>query len=147
LNRNKATILWALLIAVLSLLPGNQFPKVGISGLDLVVHFFFYSVFNLLLIVGNIRQEKFKFLHNRPVIAAFIISISYGLIIELLQGTVFVSRGAELSDAIANSIGSVVGWVLFLIIYGSPKKYMTWNKKKTPEKILEKDHSNSSLLD
>ena len=145
MNRNKATILWALLIAVLSLFPGDQFPKVGVSGLDLIIHFFFYSVFNLLLIVGNIQQEKFNFLRSRPVIAAFIISISYGLIIELLQGTVFVSRGAELSDAIANSVGSVVGWVLFLIIYGSPKKYMTWNKKKTPEKIFEKDHSNSFL--
>jgi VanZ family protein len=144
-SRNKATLFWALLIAVLSLFPGDQFPKVGVSGLDLIIHFFFYSIFNLLLIVGNIQQEKFIFLRNRPVSWAFLISISYGLIIELLQGTVFVSRGAELSDAVANSMGSVVGWVLFLIIYGSPKNYMPWNKKKTQEKILEKDQLNSSL--
>ena len=132
---------------MLSLLPGDQFPKVGVSGLDLVVHFFFYSVFNLLLIVGNIQQEKFIFLRSRPVMAAFFISIMYGLLIELLQGTVFVSRGAELADVVANSVGSVVGWVLFLIIYGSPKKYMSWNKKSTLKKTLEKDHSNSSSLD
>ena len=130
---------------MLSLFPGDQFPKVGVNGLDLIIHFFFYSIFNLLLIVGNIQQEKFNFLRKKPVVAAFVISISYGLLIELLQGTVFVSRGAELSDALANSAGSVVGWVLFLIIYGSPKNYTSWNTKNTQEKTLEKDHHNSSL--
>ena len=132
---------------MLSFLPSSQFPKVGISGLDLVVHFFFYSVFSFLLIRGNTTQIQIGFAYKHPVLLALIVSFFYGLLIEILQGTVFVSRGAELSDVIANTIGSFVGWFLYLIMYGSLKNYMPWKSKKTLGKTTEKDHLNSSLLD
>jgi VanZ family protein len=145
ISKNKATIFWALLIVVLSFMPGSKFPKVEITNIDLAVHFFFYCVFTFLLIVGNLRQSQFSFLRKQPVLGAFMVSIPYGGMVEIIQGTEFVSRSSEFADFIANSIGSIIGLILFLIIYGSPKNYMPWNKKKTQEKILEKDQLNSSL--
>tara|TARA_R110002050_G_scaffold87066_3_gene184619 strand:+ start:11882 stop:12331 length:450 start_codon:yes stop_codon:yes gene_type:complete len=146
-SKNKVTIFWALLIAVLSFMPGSNFPKTEITNIDLAVHFTFYCVFNFLLIIGNVRQFQFSFLRNYPVVGAFLVSIPFGGLVEIIQGTEFVSRSSEFSDFIANSIGSVIGWILFRIIYGSPKNFTTWNKKSPPEKISENNHRNSSLSD
>ena len=129
---------------MLCFLPGSSFPKTQITNIDLLVHFSFYGVFSFLLILGNVRQSQFLILKNKPVLWALIVSILFGGMIEIIQGTKFVSRSTELSDFIANSIGSFIGWILFLIIYGSPKKYSSWNKKKTLEKITEKDQANIS---
>jgi VanZ family protein len=130
---------------VLCFLPGSSFPKTQITNLDLLVHFSFYSIFSFLLILGNVRQSQFKALKNKPVFWALIISILYGGMIEIIQGTNFVSRSTELSDFIANSIGCIIGWILFLIIYGSPKNFKTWNKRSRPKKITENNPHNSSL--
>jgi VanZ family protein len=144
IQKNKATIFWALLIAVLSFMPGSNIPKTQITNIDLFVHFTFYCVFNFLLIVGNLRQSQFIFLRKNPVIAAFMVSIPFGGLVELIQGTEFVSRSTEFADFIANSIGSLIGLILFLIIYGSPKNFTTWNKKNPPKKITKNDPHNIS---
>ena len=60
---------------------------------------------------------------------ALCVSIPYGGMVEIIQGTEFISRSTELSDFIANSIGSVIGVILFFMIYSSPSKFTTWNKK------------------
>ncbi len=133
------TIFWALLIAGLSFMPGSNFPKTQITNIDLVVHFTFYCVFNFLLIVGNLRQSQFLFARNNPITVALMVSIPFGGLVEVIQGTEFVSRSAEFADFIANSVGSLIGLILFLIIYGSPKNFTTWNKKSPPKKITEND--------
>ncbi|MFT4753582.1 MAG: VanZ family protein [Salibacteraceae bacterium] len=145
LSKNKVTILWALLVAVLSFLPGSKFPKTELTNIDLVVHFFFYCVFTFLLILGNVRQTQFSFCKNNPILMALSVSIPYGGVVEIIQGTKFVSRSAEFADFIANSIGSIIGVILFFIIYGSPKNFTTWNKKSLPAKITEDNLRNTSL--
>ncbi len=137
LQKNKATIFWALLIAVLSLLPGEKFPHVPMTNADLVVHFFFYCVFTFLLILGNVRQSQYIFLKKHPVFCALLVSIPFGGLVEIIQGTEFVSRSAEFADFLANSVGGLIGVILFFIIYGSPKNFTTWNKKSPPKKITE----------
>lgn len=137
LQKNKATIFWALLIAVLSFIPGGEFPKVHMTNIDLVVHFFFYCVFTFLLILGNVRQSQYFSLKKYPVLFALIVSIPFGGLVEIIQGTKFVSRSAEFADFLANGMGSMIGLILFLIIYGSPKNFTTWNKKNPPTKITE----------
>ena len=126
-------------------MPGSNFPKTEITNIDLAVHFTFYCVFTFLLIVGNLRQSQFILLKEYPVLMALSVSIPFGGLVEIIQGTEFVSRSAELADFIANSIGSLIGLILFRIIYGSPKNFTTWNKKNPPKKITENDpHTTSS---
>lgn len=75
---------------------------------------------------------------------ALVVSIPYGGMVEIIQGTKFVSRSAEFADFIANSIGGIIGVILFFIIYGSPKNFTTWNKKSPHEKITEDNRHNIS---
>ncbi|UTW68144.1 VanZ family protein [bacterium SCSIO 12643] len=147
LSKNKITIFWALLIAVLSFLPGSNFPKMQITNLDLVIHFFFYSTFSFLLILGNVRQTQFDVLKESPVFWGLIVSIFYGGMVEIIQGTEFVSRSTEFSDFIANSVGSIIGWILFQFIYGPNKNFKTWNERSRPKKILENNRHNFSSSD
>ena len=137
LQKNKATIFWALFIAVLSLLPGEKFPHVPMTNADLAVHFFFYCVFTFLLILGNVRQSQFPLFKKKPIVFALLVSVPFGGLVEIIQGTEFVSRSAEFADFLANSVGGLIGVILFLIIYGSPKNFTTWNKKSPPKKITE----------
>jgi len=126
-------------------MPGSNFPKTEITNIDLAVHFTFYCVFTFLLIVGNLRQSQFILLKEHPVLMALSVSIPFGGLVEIIQGTEFVSRSAEFADFIANSVGSLIGLILFRIIYGSPKNFTTWNKKNPPKKITENDpHTTSS---
>lgn len=90
------------------------------------------------------RQSQFRVLKESPVFWGLVVSILYGGMIEIIQGTEFVSRSTEFSDFISNSVGSFIGWILFLIIYGPPKNFKTWNKRSRPKKITENNRHSFS---
>ena len=145
--RNKALTLWALLIAVLSFFPGNRFPKVEITRVDLAVHFFFYTVLTFLLIDSHYRESKKVWWGKNPVLSAFLFSISYGILVEILQGTVFVNRSADLTDVVANTFGAIIGWAVYYYIQKNAKLNALWNSKRTAKKTTEKDPHNSFSSD
>lgn len=126
LKHNWSGILWFLLIGILSGMPGNQLPEVhfflGIFAFDKIIHIFFYSVLTLLLIVGFQKQFQFRLLRYFPLRFSFLISLFYGILIEILQYFVFVGRSFEINDIFANTAGTVVGVFLFFIIYGLEAK-------------------------
>lgn len=49
---------------------------------------------------------------KHSIIISFLIAVSYGIIIEILQGVLTVNRKAELLDAILNSLGSLTAAVV-----------------------------------
>ncbi|WP_445714822.1 VanZ family protein [Flavobacterium sp.] len=95
------TIFWAILIAVLSLVSFKSIAKGIVSGNDKFFHFVFYAIFAILLRL-SIRNKKMNF---------FIICIVviYGIIIEILQGVLTTTRESDLFDALANTLGAIVG--------------------------------------
>lgn len=135
LKSYKFSILWALLIVVLSVLPGSQFPKTHITNLDLLVHFFFYSTFHFLLLAERFCETQKK-METQEFTVTFLIALSFGGGIELVQGTEWVSRSAEVSDFLANTFGAVIGWVIFKLSY-SPLKKLCYGTKKAPRKRPE----------
>ncbi len=90
------------------------------------------------------RQTQFPTLKKHPILFALSVSVPFGGLVEIIQGTKFVSRSAELADFYANTVGGIIGVILFLIIYGSPKNFKTWNKKSPPTKITEDNHHSIS---
>jgi VanZ family protein len=110
-------ITWAILILLLTGLPGNYFPKVpsiwDLLEPDKVVHLFIFIIFTNLLGYG--------FINNYPpglpkVFYALIImasGIAFGGITELLQAYIFVWREASIYDFIADCAGSVSGYLIF----------------------------------
>jgi len=118
LRHNLLGILWAIFILILCGLPGEQFQKSHISNADKVIHTFLFAVLFFLLSVGFIKQRTFPYLRINTLSKVLIISMLYGLVIEVLQGAVFIGRSIDLYDAIFNGIGCLVGYGLFLAIYG-----------------------------
>jgi VanZ family protein len=49
--------------------------------------------------------------YKKSYLIAFFFSVSFGIIMELLQATITENRSADIFDVIANIIGSTVGLV------------------------------------
>lgn len=107
-NNHWKSIVWAVFILVLCGIPGNQVNKVkfiDIPHLDKFVHFFLYFAFTLLLISENNKQKNFRKVTVDAILVAATISLSYGALIEILQKVLFINRGADIWDMIANTFG------------------------------------------
>jgi VanZ family protein len=121
-------VLWAILILILTGLPGNYFPKVptiwDLLAPDKIVHLFIFIVFTILLYYGLT-------LHNGDGISSWMYAlivigagVCYGGITEMLQAYIFVWRQASVYDFIADSVGCIVGYLLFRnVIFKQLNKY------------------------
>lgn len=106
----KWALLWSALIFILCVMPGEDIPFENLwdmFSLDKLIHASLFYVLVLLFIRGFSNQNQFIFLKRFPVVAALIISIPYGGILEFLQGVFLPDRSADLYDFIANSFGAL----------------------------------------
>lgn len=100
-------ITWTLIITVLSLVSFNSVPKVYITGNDKLIHFLFYAILVVLLSFA-INKSYFKMNHHLLIV---LFAIFYGIVIEVLQNLLTKNRQADFYDAVANSLGAVVGFI------------------------------------
>ncbi len=119
LRYNLLTILWAIIILVLVLLPSQNLPKIdedSLIGFDKLIHISIFLVLVFLMIVGFIKQSIYPVLRYDAVKYALIISIGYSLVLE---GGQFFSEGrtVDIYDIIANTVGCTSGFALFYVIY------------------------------
>lgn len=118
---NYQGIFWALMILVLSGLPGEQFERSQIENADIFVHTVLYAVLFFLLAVGFLKQSTFKHLKVFTLRKTFLICVVYGTVIELLQETIFINRFFQISDIIFNTVGALIGFACFGAVYGVRK--------------------------
>lgn len=100
-------ILWTLFIASSCLLPASAFRQFTFDSLfeiDKVVHLVLYFVFVVLWAISF--PEQFS---KRQKIILGAISISYGVLIEVLQSVMALGRAYDIDDIIANTIGCILG--------------------------------------
>ena len=105
---------WTVVIAVLCLLKFSKLPSFGVSGVDKYVHFTFHFVFTLLW--GFYYWLKQNELKLQNLVQIVIISLSYGILIEILQETLTTTRHADIFDVLANLTGATVAFGLFVLI-------------------------------
>jgi VanZ family protein len=98
-------------VTVLSLLPQQDLPKVGVS--DKVEHALSYFV---LAILGS-----FGFREQRSLLYLFVLLCAMGGVIELLQAF-SPGRSPEFADAIADAAGAAVG-VLIALTFGFRRRW------------------------
>lgn len=113
LKKNIFSILVALLIMYLSLTSSDTFNKVSffnISFLDKIVHFGMYFVLMSVIIFEN--RKTFKNTGHLFLIA--LIPLFYGVLMEILQSTLTVSRSGSFYDVIFNSAGILASLLLWL---------------------------------
>lgn len=104
-----ATILYVLFITYLSAVNiSDKNVAITIPYIELVAHFCFYFVMNILLILISIVCRRA--INLRWMLLATVLSIIYSIGIEIVQ--IYVGRGFEFVDIFANSIGAISAFIL-----------------------------------
>ena len=107
------SILWSLVILVLSAMPGISLPESfwDFISIDKLAHIGVYGIQTFLLLMGLSTQISND--AKKVAVIALIISILYGILMEAMQYTFFPYRYFEYLDIIANIIGSFTGLLIF----------------------------------
>lgn len=105
---------WTVLIAVLCLVKFNDLPSIGVSGADKYVHFTLHFVFTMLW--GLYSWKKQNEMKLNKIAFIIVISICYGILIEILQETSTATRHADLFDVLANGSGATIAFLVFVLI-------------------------------
>ncbi len=127
---NRAAFLWAILILILCGLPGNNFPKLSFLEWlrpDKIVHLIIFGVQSFLFIKGFSRQNQFPNLRANATRWGLLLTITYGILVEVMQATIFIGRSGDIRDALANSFGAFIG-LYFFRKYG--KRQVNGNSEK-----------------
>lgn len=106
------SIIWALIILGLCSMPGQHIPSFSFLELlafDKWVHAGMFFVL-CTLIFFHIKQNSASI---NKIYLFFFIAILYGGALEIMQGTLFSHRTADLNDVIANSVGCVFGLISY----------------------------------
>jgi len=111
---------WSLIILLLTGLPGDVFPEIKSFwewlSPDKVVHLFIFGALSFLILFGH--RDKYESGNRKKlVLTAVVITILYGILTELLQRYVFIGRSGNVFDALADAIGALLGWWLFIPIF------------------------------
>ncbi len=114
---NLFTILWAIVIFLLILMPGQQMPEIGdLFSFDKLAHLGVFCILSFLMIVGFNKQYKYPVLKRYAIKFSLIISLFYASVLELGQSVV-PDRYANFYDLAFNLTGVLTGYVLFILIY------------------------------
>ena len=111
------TIIIAFIILYGSLTNSNNLSKIGflsIPNIDKLIHFLFYFLLAFTFISSLYKVTKLK--KYDQYIITFVLSISYGLIMEVLQYYITTTRSADIYDAFANTLGCILGIIIFKYI-------------------------------
>ncbi|WP_297868167.1 VanZ family protein [uncultured Flavobacterium sp.] len=103
-------LIWTFVITVASLVSVNSFSKIKSVGNDKIVHFLFYLFFVILW--GLVKRQNDS--NRKYYLFVFLVAMSYGLIIEVLQEILTNTRQADFYDFLANTIGAFVGLIVLL---------------------------------
>lgn len=116
-KRFLLTILWMIFILILCLIPSNHLEKLRFHWMpeyfDKIVHFSFYFILIILMTSAFIKSN---YVLKHALLISLIISIFYGISIELLQKYATSTRHYEFNDILANSVGSTVGLILYYFL-------------------------------
>jgi VanZ family protein len=99
-----------ILITALSLFKVQRIPISDVSNLDKIQHTLAYFVLTVSWFIS--RDIKFKATTDGIIL---ICCFAFGIIIEVLQGSITTYRTASFLDVIANSLGILIGFVLFKV--------------------------------
>ncbi|WP_310555735.1 VanZ family protein [Flavobacterium sp.] len=111
-------VFWTFLILFLCFKSPSGESKFYFPNADKVAHFTFYFVFVLLWFRSILFYVGNKFFNK---ILLLVISICFGLAIELAQNYFTTSRKGDVWDVLANTIGSLMGLFFASFLFKKPR--------------------------
>jgi VanZ family protein len=115
IKKNIFSILVAMIIMYLSLANSNKFEKVSLFNFpfaDKIVHFGMYFV--LMTAIVFVNRESIK--RTTHLFWVALIPLFYGILMEVLQSTLTITRSASFYDVVFNTAGVFVSILLWLLI-------------------------------
>jgi len=111
-------LLYTIAIIIISLIPipNLPLPEFNLLQHDKLFHFLMYFV----MFLGWKKSNFFK--EDKYFIKSLVIVFLVGLFTEFLQGTEYIERYYELADLLANSIGILFSYLIF-VLYPFKKKH------------------------
>jgi VanZ family protein len=120
-----AAIIWGVIILIVLCLPRKDLPEWSFFDLipffDKVVHAGLFLILAFLLICGIHNRQRPRVL-LKIILMVIAITLSYGGLTELLQKLITSSRTADVFDWIADTTGSILGILLFLLFLKFSKR-------------------------
>ncbi|HTG67405.1 MAG TPA: VanZ family protein [Flavobacterium sp.] len=100
-------LFWTGFILYLCLIRASNLPSVTIPYIDKCVHFVFHFVFSILwfLVLDFYFKNQRR---NKLLGIVFLMSLCFGIAIELFQTFFTVTRNGDVIDVFANSTGSLL---------------------------------------
>lgn len=110
-------ILWGVLIAVLSLIPGGpgNFQFLGIHHIDKIGHFGMYAVWTFLFVLALSSDSSATV--QKSMWITILIGTLTGIILEIGQYYMKLGRMFEIMDMVANMLGAVIGALAGIFFY------------------------------
>ncbi|WP_276498838.1 VanZ family protein [Pontibacter litorisediminis] len=109
------------MILLTTLLPSTSLPASlsiwELLSFDSFAHAFMFCVLCFLMTVGMSKQFTFPRVKNYAVRSSLFISTCFGISIELMQHFFIYGRQGDIIDVLANTIGCLLGILLFKLIY------------------------------
>jgi VanZ family protein len=112
------TLSWSLLMLAVFLIPGDNLSKApSIPFLPEVAHISFFALFTWLLI-RDLAKTRYKVRPTGKIyITVLLISVLFGVLIEVLQSLNFIARTREITDVLLDFSGSLLSVVLAALYY------------------------------
>jgi VanZ family protein len=122
------SILWFLVIILLSVLSTNKLPSVNVEfkHIDKIAHFIMYFLFSYFIMEGYALHQKGP--RKLAVFMAFLIPFVVGLSTEYVQEIFTSTREGDPWDFLSNTIGIIAGILLFRKLYPIQMSLMRWFK-------------------
>jgi len=120
LKYNLGGLVWAAIIFILCMIPGDEMPDLSIWELftfEKAAHSGVFAVLVFQLAMGFYKQFSFRILRYHALQVATIISVMYGGVLEVLQQALFSGRHGDILDFIANCVGVLAGAVFFHLLF------------------------------
>lgn len=107
----RIALFWTLFLATSCLLPASTFKPISFNlfQLDRAIHLVLYFTLSVLWVNYCVHRQRFS---TKTAIAILSSSVTYGILIEILQSVSHLGRSYEFDDIIANCIGAIVGVIL-----------------------------------
>ncbi|MET0945997.1 MAG: VanZ family protein [Flavobacterium sp.] len=106
-------LIWAIIcsgiISYFCLTDSSNIPAVNFPSIDKIVHFCFHFGFTISWILFFKKELKGREANDyKAYLVSFIFSVFFGITIEILQGVFTVTRAADVTDILANTIGATI---------------------------------------
>ncbi|KAB1069701.1 hypothetical protein F6U93_02470 [Tamlana haliotis] len=108
-----AAIGYTVFLATVCLITINDLPNVGVSFADKIFHFLAYGLLTILWYATFLLNFNLK--EKQAILYALIFSVVFGILIEVLQDTLTVSRALDIFDMVANTIGALLAALTLMI--------------------------------